>query len=142
MNQDSKPDTNLTGADRHEISAVLTAYATGIDRRDWALFERCFTQDCLAEYGSFGTWHGAAEITAYMRQAHADLGLTLHRITNIDIRPGEDGALSNCYVDALLLSQNEGGPTHSGIGTYEDRFARTDRGWKIAHRQFHAVLID
>ena len=37
---------------------------------------------------------------------------------------------------------NEGGPTHRGIGYYDDQFTRTGNGWQIARRQFHAVLLE
>ncbi len=36
---------------RQDIAEVLVRYATGIDRRDWALLRSCFTDDCEADYG-------------------------------------------------------------------------------------------
>jgi len=142
MNQISHPGTGLSAQDERAIHAVLIAYATGIDQRDWSLFRSCFTSDCICEYGDFGTWHSATEITAFMKEAHSDLGATLHRISNIDLRVTGDTVRSRCYVDALLCPQNEGGPIHRGIGFYEDRLLRTGNGWQIAHRKFEAVLIE
>ncbi len=63
-------------------------YATGIDRRDWDLFRTCFTDDCEADYGEIGLWHGVDEITEWMRVVHDACGHTLHRITNIAVSPG------------------------------------------------------
>ena len=142
MNQAIRVGTGLSAQDERAISAVLIAYATGIDQRDWQLFHSLFTSDCEAEYGSFGKWHGAGAITEYMKQAHADLGPTLHRITNIDIRTVEGRVHSRCYVDALLKPMNEGVPLHRGIGYYDDQLTRTANGWQIARRQFHAVLLE
>lgn len=142
MNQISHPGTGLSAQDERAIHAVLIAYATGIDQRDWSLFRNCFTNDCLCEYGDFGTWNGAAEITAFMKEAHAGLGATMHRITNIVIRTAGEAVHARSYVDALLYPQNEGGPIHRGIGIYEDRLLRTGKGWQIAQRKFEAVLIE
>jgi 3-phenylpropionate/cinnamic acid dioxygenase small subunit len=142
MNQLSNAGTGLSALDERSIAAVLIAYATGIDQRDWHLLQSCFTPDCHADYGAFGKWHGAHAITAFMKEAHAICGVTLHRITNIDIR-SQGGVVSvRSYVDALLMPQIAGGPIHRGIGSYDDQFVRTGNGWQIARRQFNAALID
>ena len=142
MPNDREPPNALSPEDEQAISAVLIAYATGIDRRDWALFERCFTPDCLAEYGAFGTWRSAREITDFMREAHAPLGTTLHRITNIALALCPQGAAARCYVDALLLPAEAGGTIHRGIGSYDDILVHHDGAWRIAHRTFHGAVID
>lgn len=142
MNQFSFPGTGLSAQDERAISSVLLAYATGIDQRDWRLFQNCFTPDCDADYGDFGKWHGAAAITAYMKQAHAQLGPTLHRMSNIDIRAREDSVQVRCYVDAVLTALPPGDTTHRAIGLYEDKFVRTGKGWQIARRTFHPVLLE
>jgi 3-phenylpropionate/cinnamic acid dioxygenase small subunit len=134
--------TGVSAQDEREISAVLIAYATGIDQRDWQLFHSLFTADCEADYGTFGKWRGAAAVTEYMKQAHADLGQTLHRISNIAIRSVNGTIHARSYVDAILGPVNEGGPMHRGVGYYEDQFSRTGNGWQIARRQFHALLLD
>lgn len=142
MNQTIRFGTGLSAQDERAIGAVLISYATGIDQRDWALFHSLFTFDCEADYGSFGKWHGANAITEYMKQAHADLGPTLHRISNIAIRNVDGQVHARCYVDAMLLPMNEGGPLHRAIGYYDDQFIRTANGWHIARRQFHALLLE
>jgi 3-phenylpropionate/cinnamic acid dioxygenase small subunit len=134
--------SGLSAQDERDISAILVAYGTSIDQRDWNRFRACFSEDCEADYGSFGKWQGGAAITAYMKQAHADLGLTLHRITNIEIRTEDGRVNARAYVDALLMPMNEGGPIHRGIGYYDDQLMRTGGGWKIARRVFTPVLCD
>ena len=142
MNQLSNAGTGLSAQDERAIAGVLIAYASAIDQRDWPLLQSCFTADCAADYGDFGKWHGASTITAFMKEAHAICGATLHRISNIDIRShGGTVSVRSC-VDALLMPQVTGGPVHRGIGFYEDQFVRTGSGWQIARRQFNAVLID
>jgi 3-phenylpropionate/cinnamic acid dioxygenase small subunit len=142
MNQATRVGTGLSAQDERAICAVLIAYATGIDQRDWPLFHSLFTIDCDADYGSFGKWRGASAITEYMKQAHADLGATLHRISNIAIRVVDGGVQTRCYVDALLSPINVGGPMHRGVGSYDDQLTRTASGWQIARRQFHALLLE
>src|SRR4029450_12737015 len=68
---------------RQDVAGVGVRYATGIDSRYWDLFRTCFTDDCEADYGDIGVWHGADEITAWMREVHEACGPTPHRINNI-----------------------------------------------------------
>lgn len=126
--------------DHHDIAAVLIRYATGIDRRDWALFETVFTVDCRLDYGEIGTFHGSAEITDFMNRSHAMAGHTQHRLTNIAIAAHGDRAETRCYVDALVLGPDNGAGVNA-IGFYDDELIRTTAGWQIARRRFTAVRV-
>jgi len=128
-------------ADEQEIAALLTRYATGIDRRDWAMFEACFTEDAHTDYGTFGEWSSAAQITAFMRDAHSAMGYTLHRLSNMAISAKGPSATARCYVDALLMPGAAGGETHRGIGFYDDELVKTEQGWRIRFRRFTAVQV-
>lgn len=127
--------------DEQEITAVLTRYATGIDRRDWALFQTCFTDDARTDYGTFGQWTSAAQITAFMQQAHAGMGHTLHRLSNFVISARGRSAIARTYVDALLMPGAGGGEAHRGVGFYEDELVKTEQGWRIKFRRFTPVQI-
>ena len=131
----------LTIRDEQEIIALLTRYATGIDRRDWTLFQACFAEDARTDYGSFGQWTSAAQITAFMAQAHATAGHTLHRLSNFAIDAQGEGAVARSYVDALLMPGPAGGEVHRGIGFYDDELVKTNQGWRIKARRFTAVQI-
>jgi hypothetical protein len=131
----------LQPADEREIIAVLTRYAAGIDRRDWALFESCFTEDACADYGAFGRWSSAAQITVFMEQAHTSVGPTLHRLSNFEVSINARGASARSYVDALLMPGPGEGTVHRGIGFYDDELVRTTQGWRIRSRRFTAVQI-
>jgi len=128
--------------DERAITALLLRYATGIDMRDWALFRTCFSEDFEADYGSFGKWRGPREITEYMRQAHAQVGPTLHRMTNFTIEHDGVQIRARSYVDVLLMPTSVGNGIHRGAGWYDDRVVRTTDGWKIARRSFIAVRLD
>jgi 3-phenylpropionate/cinnamic acid dioxygenase small subunit len=132
-----------------EVAAVLVRYASGIDRRDWALFRTCFTDGCEADYGDIGVWHGGDEITEWMRATHEPCGPTLHRITNVAVEPGPGGsggsgrdrATARSYVDALVMGPDGTGGVRAA-GTYDDELVRTPDGWRIARRRFTTVLVE
>jgi hypothetical protein len=133
--------TQVTDRDvRQDVAEVLVRYATGIDRRDWALFRTCFTDDCDADYGDIGVWHGVDAITGFMRQSHAGMGHTLHRITNEAVMANASGAAARCYVDAILMAADNAGGMRA-IGYYDDELVRVDGGWKIARRRFTMVRL-
>jgi hypothetical protein len=131
----------LTLRDELEIIALLTRYATGIDRRDWSLFRSCFTEDARTDYGTFGQWTSVAQITDFMEQAHAAVGHTLHRLGNFAVAAQGEGAIARCYVDALLMPGSAGGDVHRAIGFYDDELVKTVHGWRIKVRRFTAVQI-
>jgi 3-phenylpropionate/cinnamic acid dioxygenase small subunit len=133
--------SGATGAVRADVADVLVRYATGIDRRDWPLFRTVFTDDCEADYGAIGHWHGVDEITDWMARAHAGCGHTLHRITNIAVERGDDGQVhARCYVDAIILGADNREGVRA-IGYYDDDLTSTDDGWRIARRRFTAVHL-
>ena len=125
---------------RQDVAEVLVRYATAIDRRDWALFRTCFTRDVHADYGDIGVWDDVEGITEYMITTHADMGHTLHRLSNVAVGVDGDTATARSYVDVILM----GGDGKSGInaiGFYDDELVRTDDGWRIATRRFTMVHL-
>jgi len=127
---------------RGDIADVLIRYATGIDRRDWARFRSCFTDDCDVDYGDVGSWSSVDEITDWMTAVHEPCGHTLHRITNIAIdATGEGLAAATSYVDAILMNKDTTGGIHA-MGFYDDEFVRSDDGWRIARRRYTMVHVE
>ena len=125
---------------RQDVADVLVRYATGIDRRDWPLFRSCFTDDCDADYGDIGVWHGADAITEFMQQVHEGCSHTMHRITNHAVTAREGGVAARSYVDAIIMfAGNEDGVR--AIGYYDDELVETADGWKIARRRFTPVRV-
>jgi uncharacterized protein (TIGR02246 family) len=135
------PETALDVQTRQDVADVLVRYATGIDRRDWTLFRSCFTDDCDADYGDIGHWHGADEITAWMERTHAPCGPTLHRISNPTVTRQGDGVVARSYVDALVLGP-DGTTGFRAVGHYDDELRSGDGGWRIARRTYTSVLIE
>jgi 3-phenylpropionate/cinnamic acid dioxygenase small subunit len=131
-------------AAKQDIAEVLVGYATGIDRRDWDLFRSCFASDCLAEYEGIGTWESADALTDFMVSAHAGMGHTMHRLSNITIAVHGEGdvgrAVARSSVDAILMAA-DGQSGLNPIGFYDDELVRTPDGWRITHRTFTMVTF-
>jgi len=127
---------------RDEIEELVTRYATALDLRDWDMLRTVFADDAHIDYGPLmGTWDDADEFTAFMRQAHASAGRSIHRMTNIVVAPG--GALAaRTYGDSIILdAANEANGDH-GAAIYDDTFVRTPDGLTIAGRRTQVVLYE
>jgi 3-phenylpropionate/cinnamic acid dioxygenase small subunit len=123
------------------VTDVLVRYASGIDGRDWPLLRSCFTDDCEADYGDIGHWHGGDEITTWMAQTHHPLGPTLHRISNVVVRH-EDGRIrSRCAVHAVIVMADRSAAVHA-YGLYDDVFVGADDDPRIARRRFTQVTTE
>jgi 3-phenylpropionate/cinnamic acid dioxygenase small subunit len=128
----------LSLQEEHDISKVILSYATGIDRRDYQLFRSCFTDDAVCRYAPNLGWSNADAITAFMEEMHRDLGMTLHRMTNIVIAETPTGAAVRTYVDVILMSP-DGSLNMDADGFYDDEMVKTEQGWKIKFRRFTLV---
>ena len=123
--------------DKQEISEVQLRYATGLDSRNWALFQTCFTDEFDADFTSvFG---GRAQRVSSERWAESarrtlsGLAATQHIITNHVITVDGDEALCIAYVQAQhYLPNDRGDSTQTMGGYYTNHFVRTQHGWRIA----------
>lgn len=132
---------SIDPATRSAIEAVLVQYAIAIDSRDWDLLRSCFTDDCTADYGAIGSWSTPEELVEWMRETHEPCGHTLHRMTNVHVKMGDDGGMrARSYVHALVLfADNRSGTSASGF--YDDELVESGGEWRIARRSFTSVLL-
>jgi 3-phenylpropionate/cinnamic acid dioxygenase small subunit len=126
-------------SDHADIEQILLRYATGIDKRDWALFRTCFIDDAVGDYGDIGTFTGADNLTDFMIAAHGGFGTTNHMLTNFVIQVDGDRATARSYVHVVLAFAHGRDAWFDGVGTYEDTLVRTDSGWRIARRTFRST---
>jgi hypothetical protein len=77
-----------------------------------------------------------------MVTAHAALGHTMHRISNIviDVHADGDRAVARSSVDGILMAP-DGQSGFNPIGFYDDELVHTPDGWRIAHRTFTMVTF-
>ena len=130
-----------SGADRvakQDIAEVLVRYASGIDRRDWALFRTCFADDVHAEYTGIGVWDSADSITEFMEGSHAEMGHTMHQLSNLAITVTGDEATARSYVDAVLMAP-DGRTGLNPIGYYDDELVRTADGWRTFENAWRPI---
>jgi len=121
------------------IAAVLYNYATGIDKRDWALFKSCFADDFVADYAPFGSWKGPDAMTAMMEEANKTHPATLHSMSNVVISGQGNAAVASCHVHAILMPMKKDDKATEFFGVYDDQLVKTAAGWKIKFRRFTLV---
>ena len=126
--------------DKVAITDLLIRCANALDSRDWPTFRLVFAADCELDFGSFGRWRGAEDVTKSMKAAHERMGPTLHRITNVAVEVDGDRATAHSYIDAVLMNSDRGGGLNA-IGLYDDHLVRTPDGWRISERTFTLVTM-
>lgn len=123
--------------DRTAIRAVLQAYFSGMDRRDWTTYGACFTEDARVEFV-----HEQAEVVvgrdAIVGRAEErrDRPLSNHLMSHAHIVLAGDRATAVTHAIAHLVVPKEGGARVVVRGlVYEDELiADTGRVWRISRR--------
>lgn len=133
MNPTIAPET------RFQIIDLLQQYSTAIDTRDWVLFRNVFADDATIDFG-FTTFDDPDAFTAYMQEGHDALGLTVHRVGNIVITPGEPMRVRS-YGDNINMERS-GATGQHGAAYYDDQLVHTPEGLKIARRDLTMVLFE
>ena len=125
-------------SDRIEIDDLLTRYATGVDRRDWDLWESCFTQDARIDYSAFGGIAGGVkEVRAWLAKTMPIFGMTQHMVINREVHiEGDTARCRSGFYNPMTWPAKEGEPPRLSIdgGYYCDVLVRTPQGWRIRER--------
>jgi hypothetical protein len=121
-------------ADRAAISDVLHRYATGLDTKNWALYQSVFADEIDMNYSSTdGFEHFTAdEWVERWRPMFTGFDVTQHISTNhtFDIRGDEATCVS--YMRAIHVVANNMGEDHWTMGGYyTNELVRTGDGWKL-----------
>lgn len=70
----------------HDIIQVSHKYASGIDHRQWDLYETCFTDECLFDFSSFSgkpaTTLSAKQWRINVESLNGSFDATAHQMTN------------------------------------------------------------
>lgn len=118
---------------RAEIANVLCRYATGIDRRQWDSFRRCFGPVVRINLFRTGGWVvvDRDELVRRVRHVFEMYDATQHLSTNHQIEINGDEASASSTLNATHHIRGEpGGQFHQQVGYYEHRLTRRD-GWRI-----------
>ncbi len=138
---------NRSFEDRQAIVDLVIQYATGVDRRDWALYEECFTDPCEFDFSSWNgrpaATMGAGEWAGKVRSTNGNFDATQHLSTNHVVTfDTPDTATCVSYVQAQhwfsaerlqRLGHAVDEPRWCTVGGYyTNSVVRTDAGWRIA----------
>lgn len=125
-------------SDRIEIDDLLTRYATGVDRRDWDLWESCFTPDAFIDYSAFGGTKGTvAEVRRWLEDVMTRFPMSQHLVVNREIRiAGDTATCRSAFYNPMALPTGRGDERQLFFcgGYYCDELVRTAEGWRIRAR--------
>ena len=152
-----RPTVSASLEERQAIVDVVVQYATGIDRRDWALYERCFTDPCEIDFSSWTRATGGdasrrrtgspgcARRTATStprstcrRTTSSRSSLRTRRRASARCRPSTGSAPSDCSAWAIRPTSRGG--ARSAATTPTD-LVRTDAGWRIARCELTVTWV-
>jgi 3-phenylpropionate/cinnamic acid dioxygenase small subunit len=137
-------------ADRLAIEDVLTQYSYGVDTRNWAAWDECFTSDAMCDFTSQGMGRlTPPELKEVLTRSDPIRISSQHLVSNFRIQV--DGDHATARSEMLCASTwrsdvpGQARLSRSG-GWYDDELVRTARGWRIAQRtctvnwlQFHDI---
>jgi len=127
--------------DRAAISDTVYAYATGLDRRDWALYRSIFTDRIEMDFESTGIRAGVYDADRWVRDARrlfAGFSATQHTSSNHvhEVRGDAATCVSNMQAEHFVertpddgLAVGEDRWTIGGY--YRNELVRTPEGWKL-----------
>ena len=125
----------LADADEAAIVRLTHDYCWALDSGDYDALRQVFTPDCMARLG--GNQSNVDEVIARVSAALGPLDDSQHMVSTHQIRRWVDGTVTGrCYLHAQhILAGVAGGDQYIVAGRYEDRYVRTDEGWRIAERE-------
>ncbi|GAA1681171.1 polyketide cyclase [Mycolicibacterium murale] len=140
MSDISKSDT----PDRAAILDLISAYAFGLDRRDFARVASTFTEEAVVEnlfdeYLPEGKLFnsltiGGTAVADGARDLFGTLDATQHQLGAQIVEMTGTGARASTQV---VARHHRGVQFFKTGATYEDEFVRTPDGWRIAKRTQH-----
>ncbi|WP_112470464.1 nuclear transport factor 2 family protein [Streptomyces triticisoli] len=118
--------------DRVAVLEQLHRLQRAIDARDWDTIRETFTPDGTG-YGRTGV----DEILAVMRDHLGGCGPTQHLLGNERVTIEGDRARSLSYARVHHVGAGDmQGKFFECMGEYDDRWVRTENGWRLSHREF------
>jgi hypothetical protein len=121
--------------DKIEVSEVINRYCHAIDTSDWDLLTSCFTEDCEADFRSFGSreiMQGRDAWVAAVQETIGGLDVTHHSTSNHLSEIDGDAAKLTAYIQAMHWLQNDlGDPEYTIGGYYTCDLKRLAEGWRI-----------
>ena len=125
-------------ADREAIRELPSRYCDCVWRKDADGLAALFTEECTLDLSSTGQLlSGREEIRAGIAQGlGAENSRALPFIHNQVFELDGDRATGRSYLEVHLTQD---GKTRTGVGYYDDEFAREGGAWKFRSRKAHFI---
>ncbi|MBW2314648.1 MAG: nuclear transport factor 2 family protein [Deltaproteobacteria bacterium] len=116
------------------IKRVKYQYMRCLDQKRWDEIRGCFTEDATAAYsGGKYSYEGRDAIVGFLEKSMgAESFLSCHRVSHPEIDVDGDTATGTWALEDTVIEE-AWGITIRGAAFYEDRYVKTDDGWKIQH---------
>jgi hypothetical protein len=124
--------------DKLAVADTVYRYATGVDRRDWALYRSLFTETVTMDFSSFGPdlpprVMGADDWVAGIVPLFTGLAATQHSMTNPLATVVADTATITMYMQAHhVYDPQDPASWYTVGGYYDDTLARVDGRWLLS----------
>lgn len=137
-------ESRSEAADRAEIHALLTAYGTTIDARDFDGFADLFTRDGVYVAGT-GEGVGGPEAGAMMERIFAENAMgfgepNYHLFFNEVVTLAGPDSASATSMSLYMVPGDNGAPTAALMARYRDDLVREDGAWKFARREVESLM--
>ena len=127
----------MDAADKLAVAETVYRYATGVDRRDWALYRSLFADTVTIDFSSYDPnlpprQMSADEWIAGLVPLFSGLAATQHSMTNPLATIDGDTAAITMYVQAHhVFDPTDAASWYTIGGYYEDTLARVDGRWLL-----------
>ena len=124
--------------DVEQIKQLKYRYLRTLDTKQWVEFEDCFLPDATADYAGL-VFGDRAELVGYLRENMGEGLLSMHQVHHPEISVEGDAAIGTWYLqDRVLVPDMDF--VLEGAAFYEDRYARTEAGWKVSHTGYRRTF--
>jgi 3-phenylpropionate/cinnamic acid dioxygenase small subunit len=131
--------------DRLAIIEVMNNYATGLDARDWDLWRTVFTDEAIFDLSSWNQQPprplDSDRVVRGQARVFAELKTTQHFLTNhrITIEDSQARGIAHMRAEHWLLEDDGSTSRYTMFGYYDDKFQRTEQGWKMSEMQLNVT---
>jgi uncharacterized protein (TIGR02246 family) len=126
-------------ADRIDLRALVDAYAVAVDARDRERFVGLFLPDAVMAMGP-RELEGHEGVVKAIDMLDKHYPRSMHFVGNHDVTLDGDHATGLVYCLAHHISTRDEGSRDRFVAVhYDDRYVRTDDGWRFARRDLTII---
>jgi ketosteroid isomerase-like protein len=122
--------------ERSEIRDLIERSSDAINHEEWASFESMMTEDVVWERMPPMPWTlgGLPSVRAFLADNSHKLNILHYEITGTAIQVTDAIHAHARSTMSELIHLRDPGTTIRVVGTYADRFIKTEHGWQFARR--------